>query len=261
MQVLGIDIGGSATKGAIVDTETGLLVSERVRIAYKTIQEPAAIVKGINKIKKELNYEGPIGVGFPGVVKHGQIFTSANLHKDWIGKNLATMVTEKTGQPAVILNDADAAGLAEMRFGAPELRQYDFVMFLTIGTGIGTALFVDGKLIPNTELGHIEIRGKEAEHRASGAIKTREKLTWKEWAQRLNTVLLTYEALLNPEIFVLGGGISSCFEKYSKYFTTEAPVVAAELKNLAGIIGAAIAAYETLKDKKEEAAFESQPLD
>ena len=117
MQVLGIDIGGSATKGAIVDTETGLLVSERVRIANKTIQEPAVIVKSINKIKKELSYEGPIGAGFPGVVKHGQIFTSANLHKDWIGKNLETMITEKTGQSALVLNDADAAGLAEMRFG------------------------------------------------------------------------------------------------------------------------------------------------
>jgi len=244
MQVLGIDIGGSATKGAIVDTETGLLVSERVRIAYKTIQEPAAIVKSINKIRKQLNYEGPIGAGFPGVVKHGQIFTSANLHKDWIGKNLATMVTEKTGMPAVILNDADAAGLAEMRFGDEALKQYDVVMFLTIGTGLGTAIFVDGKLMPNTELGHIDIRGKEAEHRASAAIKTKEKLSWKQWASRLNNVLLTYEALLNPEIFVLGGGISSDFEKYSKYLTTESPVVAAKLQNLAGIVGAAMAAHE-----------------
>ena len=237
MQVLGIDIGGSATKGAIVDTETGLLVSERVRIAYKTIQEPAVIVKSINKIKKELNYEGPIGAGFPGVVKHGQIFTSANLHKDWIGKNLETLIKEKTGQPALVLNDADAAGLAEMRFG-------DEALFLTIGTGVGTALFVEGKLMPNTELGHIEIRGKEAEHRASGAVKTKEKLSWKEWASRFNNVLLTYEALLNPEIFVLGGGVSADFDKYSKYFTTEAPVVAAKLQNLAGIVGAAMAAHE-----------------
>jgi polyphosphate glucokinase len=244
MQVLGIDIGGSATKGAIVDTETGLLVSERVRIAYKTIQEPSAIVKSINKIRKQLNYEGPIGAGFPGVVKHGQIFTSANLHKDWIGKNLASMVTEKTGMPAVILNDADAAGLAEMRFGDEALKQYDVVMFLTIGTGLGTAIFVEGKLMPNTELGHIDIRGKEAEHRASAAIKTKEKLSWKQWASRLNNVLLTYEALLNPEIFVLGGGISSDFAKYSKYLTTESPVVAAKLQNLAGIVGAAMAAHE-----------------
>ena len=244
MQVLGIDIGGSATKGAIVDTETGLLVSERVRIAYKTIQEPAVIVKSINKIKKELNYEGPIGAGFPGVVKHGQIFTSANLHKDWIGKNLETMITEKTGQSALVLNDADAAGLAEMRFGDKALKLYDVVMFLTIGTGVGTAIFVNGKLMPNTELGHIEIRGKEAEHRASGAVKTKEKLSWKEWASRFNNVLLTYEALLNPEIFVLGGGISADFEKYSKFFTTEAPVVAAKLQNLAGIVGAAMAAHE-----------------
>jgi polyphosphate glucokinase len=244
MQVLGIDIGGSATKGAIVDTETGLLVSERVRIAYKTIQEPAAIVKSINKIRKQLNYVGPIGAGFPGVVKHGQIFTSANLHKDWIGKNLASMVTEKTGMPAVILNDADAAGLAEMRFGDEALKQYDVVMFLTIGTGLGTAIFVEGKLMPNTELGHIDIRGKEAEHRASAAIKTKEKLSWKQWASRLNNVLLTYEALLNPEIFVLGGGISSDFAKYSKYLMTESPVVAAKLQNLAGIVGAAMAAHE-----------------
>ncbi len=244
MQVLGIDIGGSATKGAVVDTETGLLVSERVRIGYKKIQEPSVIVKSINKIRKELNYEGPIGAGFPGVVKHGEIFTSANLHKDWIGNNLATMVTEKTGMPAVILNDADAAGLAEMRFGDEALKQYDVVMFITIGTGVGTALFVEGKLMPNTELGHIEIRGKEAEHRASAAIKTKEKLSWKQWASRFNNVLLTYEALLNPEIFVLGGGISKDFEKYAKYFSTEVPVVAAKLENLAGIVGAAMAAHE-----------------
>lgn len=244
MQVLGIDIGGSATKGAIVDTETGLLVSDRVRVAYKTIQEPAAIVKSINKIKKQLNYEGPIGAGFPGVVKHGQIFTSANLHKDWIGKNLEAMITEKTGQPAVVLNDADAAGLAEMRFGDEALRQYDVVMFLTIGTGLGTAIFVEGKLMPNTELGHIEINGKEAEHRASAAVKTKEKLSWKQWASRFDKVLLNYEALLNPEIFVLGGGISKDFEKYAKYFSTEAPVVAAKLQNLAGIVGAAMAAHE-----------------
>lgn len=244
MQVLGIDIGGSATKGAIVDTETGLLVSERVRIPSKEIEEPSTIVKNINKIRKELKYEGPIGAGFPGVVKHGQIFTSANLHKDWIGKNLESMITEKTGQPSVVLNDADAAGLAEMRFGAPELKTYDFVLFLTVGTGIGSALFVEGKLWPNTEMGHIEVKGKEAEHRASAAIKTREKLTWKRWALRLNGILLAYEAMLNPDIFVLGGGISSSFEKYSKYFTTEAPVVAAKLQNLAGIVGTAMAAHE-----------------
>ena len=244
MNILGIDIGGSATKGAIVDTKTGLLVSERVRIASKTIQEPAAIVKSINKIRKELNYEGPIGAGFPGVVKHGKIFTSANLDKDWIGKSLENMIWEKTGQPAVVLNDADAAGLAEMRFGASELKLYDFVMFLTIGTGIGSALFVKGKLWPNTELGHIELRGKEAEHRASAAIKTREKLTWKQWATRFNDLLLTYEALFSPDIFVLGGGVSHSFGKYSKYFTTKSPVVAAKLENLAGIVGAAMAAHE-----------------
>lgn len=244
MKALGIDIGGSATKGAIVDTETGELVSERIRIPSKKIQEPADVVKSINKIRKELDYEGPIGAGFPGVVKHGQIFTSANLHKDWIGKNLATMVQEKTGQPTEILNDADAAGLAEMRFGVEELKRYDVVMFLTIGTGVGSALFVGGKLMPNTELGHIEIKGKEAEHRASGAVKRLEKLTWKQWATRFNNVLLTYEALLNPEIFVLGGGISSRFDNYSKYFTTNAPVVAAKLENLAGIVGAAMAAHE-----------------
>jgi len=249
MQVLGIDIGGSATKGAIVDTESGNLISERVRIASKTIQEPAAIVKSINKIKNQLNYEGPIGAGFPGVVKHGKIFTSANLHKDWIGKNLATMIREKTGEHAVILNDADAAGLAEMRFGDESLKQYEVVMFLTVGTGIGSALFVRGQLMPNTELGHLEIRGKDAEHRASAGIKTREKLTFKQWAARFNEVLLTYEALLNPEIFVLGGGISSSFEKYSKYFTTKVPVVAAKLQNLAGIIGAAMAAHEKYPQK------------
>ena len=159
------------------------------------------------------------------------------------------MIREKTGEHAVILNDADAAGLAEMRFGDESLKQYEVVMFLTVGTGIGSALFVRGQLMPNTELGHLEIRGKDAEHRASAGIKTREKLTFKQWAARFNEVLLTYEALLNPEIFVLGGGISSSFEKYSKYFTTKVPVVAAKLQNLAGIIGAAMAAHEKYPQK------------
>lgn len=246
MLVLGIDIGGSATKGALVDTQTGELASERIRFGSKTIQKPKQIVKSIGKIIEQVNYEGVVGVGFPGIVKNGVIKSSANLHKDWIGANLARMIQTETGHKAFILNDADAAGMGEMRFGGEAIRSKDVVLFLTIGTGIGSALFVKGNLLQNTELGHMLVNKNEAEVYASAAVKRIEKLTWKQWALRFNEVLETYNFLLNPDIFILGGGVSARFEKYERYLTVETEVVPAKLENLAGIIGAAIAAKEEL---------------
>jgi polyphosphate glucokinase len=246
MIVLGIDIGGSATKGALVDTETGKLVSERIRHKSDKTKKPKEIVKDIRNIAKELNYSGIIGAGFPGIVKNGVIGTSVNLHKDWVGANLAKMIEDQMGHKAFVLNDADSAGLAEMRFGTEEAQKASVIMFLTIGTGIGTALFVEGKLLQNTELGHMSLGKYTVEEHSSAAVKSREKLTWKQWAVRFNEGLKAYEFLLSPDLFILGGGISSRFEKYSKYLTVETKVIPAKLENLAGIIGAAVAAQEKL---------------
>lgn len=246
MITLGIDIGGSAVKGALINTETGELVSERIRYGNRSVLEPAEIIHTIEKIRSELNYQGIIGAGFPGIVKDGIILSSANLHPEWVNANLAQMITKATHQPAVSINDADAAGLAEMRFGVKAAREKKVVLFLTIGTGIGSALFLNGQLLPNTELGHLKIRGRDAEHRASAAIKRIEKLSWKEWGQRLNEALETYEFLFSPDLFILGGGISAKFDSFSRYLKVSTPVVPAKLQNLAGIIGAAMAAAEAI---------------
>lgn len=246
MIVLGIDIGGSATKGALVNTETGEVLSDKIRFASKKVLKPKQIIKAIKNIAAELQYEGIIGAGFPGIVKHGVIKTAANLHKDWVGTNLAEMIHAETGQKAFILNDADAAGMGEMRFGGDAIRSKDTALFLTIGTGIGSALFVKGQLLQNTELGHMLVNELEAEVYASASVKRVEQLTWKQWATRFNEVLKTYEFLLNPDIFILGGGVSARFEKYARYLTVETEVVPAKLENMAGIIGAAMAAQENL---------------
>jgi len=246
MIVLGIDIGGSATKGALVDTETGQLVSERIRHKSDKSKKPNEIVKDINKIADELKYHGIIGAGFPGIVKNGVIGTSVNLHKDWVGANLSKIIEEETGNKAYILNDADAAGMGEYRFGSEEARKAGVVMFITLGTGIGTAIFVGGNLLQNTELGHMSIGKYTVEEYSSAAVKTREKLTWKQWANRFNEGLKAYEFLFSPDLFILGGGISSRFDKYSKYFTIKTKVIPAKLENLAGIIGEAAAAQEKL---------------
>jgi len=247
MATLGIDIGGSGIKGAIVDLKTGELLSERVRIPTPQKSKPKKIATVINNILTELNYKGVIGVGFPGVVKDGRTLSAANIHNNWINCNAAEMIKESTGQKTYILNDADAAGLAEMRFGMGKKHSKGLVLFLTIGTGIGSAFFLNGNLIPNTELGHLEVNGKEAEARASDAIRQIKDLTWQVWAARFSEVLRTYEKLFNPDLFILGGGISSRFNKYSKYLDIKTKTVPAKLENLAGIIGAALAAAENLE--------------
>jgi len=246
MITLGIDIGGSAIKGGLVDLDKGVLVSERVRIETEPMFKPRAAAGIIEKIRKKLDYHGIIGVGYPGVVKKGVAHTAANLHKNWIGTDIAQLLSNQTGQPVTVLNDADAAGLAEMRFGVEDAHLYKSVLFLTVGTGIGSAIFVDGHLLPNTELGHLKIRGKDAEHRASDAVRQREELSWKKWGKRFTEVLQTYEFLINPDLFIIGGGISSKFENYAEYLKIKTKVLPAKLENLAGIIGAAMAAQETL---------------
>jgi polyphosphate glucokinase len=252
MVTLGIDIGGSATKGALVDTNTGELKSERLRYETEPFAKPKVIISIVEKIRKDLNYHGPIGAGYPGVVKSGVSLTAANLHKNFVGANIAEMIHIKTDQSAMVLNDADAAGLAEMRFGVKEAKNYHVVMFLTIGTGIGSAIFVDGKLIPNTELGHLQIRGHDAEHLASDAVRREEKLTWKSWGKRFTEVLRTYEFLLNPDLFILGGGLSSRFDLFAEYLKNSTLTIPAKLENMAGIVGAAMAAHETFRDSTSD---------
>jgi len=198
----------------------------------------------VEKIRKKLDYHGVIGVGYPGVVKKGIAYTAANLHKNWIGTDIAQLLYNQTGQPVTVINDADAAGLAEMRFGVEDAHLYKTVFFLTVGTGIGSAIFVDGHLLPNTELGHLEVRGEEAEHRASDAVRRQKNLSWKRWGKRFTEVLKTYESLINPDLFIIGGGISSKFENYAEYLKIQTKILPAELENLAGIIGAAMAAKE-----------------
>lgn len=248
MIALGIDIGGSATKGALVETKTGMLVSERIRCETEPMAKPKEIIDIIDRIRKELKFDGLIGAGYPGIVKHGMAKSAANVHEKFLNVDVAQMITHKTGLPATVINDADAAGLAEMRFGVPEARKVNVVMFITVGTGIGSAFFVNGQLMPNTEMGHLEICGKEAEHLASDAVRQAERLTWKQWTKRFNEVLKTYEALFNPELFILGGGISSRFKKYTEYLKTDTKILPARLENMAGIIGAAMAAQESKQD-------------
>ena len=240
MNVFGIDIGGTGIKGAPVDTTTGELLQERVRIKTPKPATPGAIVRTTVEVVSEAGWQGPVGCGFPAVVKGGVLRTAANVDKAAIGFDLRAALEEELGTPVSVVNDADAAGLAEMRWGAG--RECDgVVLMLTLGTGIGTSLFVGGRLVPNTELGHIEVRGKDAEHRAADSTRKRDDLSWKEYAGRLDEYLHKIEDLLWPDLIVVGGGISKKSEKYFPHRTPRTAGVRAEMQNNAGIAGAALA--------------------
>jgi len=247
MAVLGIDIGGSGIKGAPVDTQNSVFTADRFRIPTPSPGNPEQVLEVIRRIVTHFEWEGLIGAGFPGVVKRGVVKTAANVSHEWVDKDLAGMIQEATGCQAVVLNDADAAGLAEMRFGIG--RQYidDAVLFLTIGTGIGSAFFVKGDLWPNTEMGHLQVRGKDAEHRAGDGIRQDNDLSWKKWGKRLREVLQIYDFLFNPDAIILGGGVSKKFDKFGPYLKDiNAEVLPAQLRNQAGIIGSAMAAEESI---------------
>jgi len=247
MAVLGIDIGGSGIKGAPVDVDSGEFVADRFRIPTPSPGNPDQVIEIIRRIVEHFEWEGKIGAGFPGVVHRGLIKTAANVSREWIDQNLASLITEATGCQAVALNDADAAGLAEMRFGVGKMYENDYALFLTIGTGIGSAIFVRGELWPNSEMGHLKVRGKDAEHRAGDGVRKAEDLSWKKWGKQLREVLEIYDFLFNPDVMILGGGVSRKFKKYEKYLKgINADVVPAQLRNQAGIIGAAMAAAESL---------------
>ena len=240
MNVFGLDIGGSGIKGAVVDAGSGELLSERVRVGTPEGARPDDVVAACVEVVSRAGWEGPVGCGFPGVVKGGVIHTAANVGDEFIGFDLAERLEGELGQPARVVNDADAAGLAEIRWGAGRGAE-GVVLMLTLGTGIGTALFVGGKLVPNTELGHVELRGQDAERYAADRARKVEDLSWEEWARRVGEYLVMMENLFWPDLIIVGGGVSKKSEKFLPRIVTRTKVVPAQMLNAAGIAGAALA--------------------
>ncbi|MBV8957315.1 MAG: ROK family protein [Actinobacteria bacterium] len=241
MQCLGIDIGGSGIKGAPVATATGELTAERERLETPQPATPDAVADTVARVVDHFDWEGPIGCTFPAVVRSGVVHTAANVDKTWIGTDAATLFGQRTGRDVVVMNDADLAGVAEMQFGAGKGVDGQVVM-ITLGTGIGSALFYRGVLVPNTELGHIQLDGRDAEEFASGRVREDDDLGWKEWGKRVGAYLHALEDLLWPDLFILGGGVSKKSDKFLPSVDIRTPVVPATLLNNAGIVGAALMA-------------------
>jgi len=241
MQRLGIDIGGSGIKGAPVDLDSGTFAEERLRIPTPDGGKPADVAKVVAEIVAHFPHvDGPVGCTFPAVMSNGVALTAANVDDSWIGTDAQALFKQAAGRDFVVVNDADAAGIAEMRHGAGN-GERGVVLMLTLGTGIGSALFVDGVLVPNTEFGHLEVNGKEAEHRAAESVRETHDLKWKEWAERLDEVIAAMDRVLWPELIMIGGGVSKKSEKFLPHLNPRARVIPAQLLNDAGIIGAALA--------------------
>jgi polyphosphate glucokinase len=245
MEILGVDIGGSGIKGALVNTETGELASDRLRFDTPANFQPKGIINTVATIAHELNYQGPVGVGFPAVVVNGIVITppTALAHPGWDAYPVAKQLSEAIVLPTTVVNDADAACLAEMRFGAGQ-GQKGVVMVFTFGTGIGSALFVDGTLVPNLELGHLFLRGRKqnSETLFSDRARKEQELSWKQWGTLLNEYFNHVERLFSPRLIIIGGGVSTKHENFLKYVRVRAEVVPAAFRNEAGIVGAAMAA-------------------
>ncbi|MFI7323588.1 polyphosphate--glucose phosphotransferase [Streptomyces rubiginosohelvolus] len=242
MEIFGVDIGGSGIKGAPVDLDRGDLARERHKVLTPNPATPKGVADGVAEVVGHFDWSGPVGITFPGVVTDGITRTAANVDKGWIDTDARTLLGERIGQPVTILNDADAAGVAEMTFGAGKGRT-GTVILLTFGTGIGSAVFTDGKLVPNTELGHLELHGHDAEKHASTKAKEDEDLSWQHWAHRVQKYLLHVEMLFSPELIIIGGGVSRKAEKFLPLIEkVRAELVPAQLQNNAGIVGAAMAA-------------------
>jgi len=246
MELLGIDIGGSGIKGAPVDVDRGVLTAEHFKLLTPQPSVPEAVGDVVAQVTRHFAWRGPIGCTFPAVIQRGVAYSAANVDKSWIGFNGEELFRKKTGCPVLLLNDADAAGIAEMEFGAGR-GHTGVVILITFGTGIGSAVFFNRQLLPNTELGHIEVRGKDAEKRASSHAKERAHLSYRKWAGRVDEYLGCLERLFTPDLFILGGGISQDYEKFFKFLKTRAQVVPAQFFNEAGIVGAAMAARTLLK--------------
>jgi polyphosphate glucokinase len=245
--ILGIDIGGTGIKGAPVDLERGDLAADRLRIPTPPGGSPTDVAKVVGEIVANFgDVTGPVGCTFPAVMQRGVALTAANVDQSWIGTDAPALFEEVAHRPFVVINDADAAGIAEMEHGAGKGNQ-GTVMMITLGTGIGSALFTQGILVPNTEFGHLDIRGKAAELRASEKVREDKDLSWEKWAKHLNEVLAHIEALVCPDLFIIGGGVSKKSDKYLPLLKTRAQIVPAQLLNQAGIVGAAIAAQRSVQ--------------
>ena len=245
MEVLGVDIGGSGIKGAIVDTASGEFVTERLRIETPQPSKPEALAAVVAEVSLHFNWTAAIGCTFPAVVKRGVTVTAANVDDAWIGTDAKRLLETETGCPVIVLNDADAAGIAEMKFGAGRNRD-GLVAILTLGTGIGSSLFIDGRLVPNTELGHLIIRGKDAEERATDRARQLKGYSWKQWGKRVSEYLEYLESLITPDLFIIGGGVSKRYAKFFPYINCKTEIVPAQLRNRAGIVGAAVAAVDLM---------------
>ena len=240
---LGVDIGGSGIKAAVVDLATGSLTTERVRVPTPQPATPKAVSAVVSALVGTIDFEGTVGATFPAVIQRGVAMTAANVDKSWLGTDVSAILAAATGAPVMVLNDADAAGVAEMRVGAGRAASGTVVM-VTLGTGIGTGLFIDGALVPNTELGHLELDGADAESRAADSARDREGLSWSKWAKRVQRFLRHLEMLLTPDLFIVGGGASKRATNWLPGIDVRTPIRVAELRNDAGIVGAAFAAAE-----------------
>lgn len=240
MELLGIDIGGSGMKGALVSAETGEMLTERFRVPTPESRKPDDMAKVIKEIVDHFDYEGPVGCGFPTIVKNGVCKAPGNLHKSWVGVNIDELFTKATGHEFTVINDADAAAYASMNYGVGRGKQ-GLVIMITVGTGLGSGAFFNGELIPNFELGQIPYKNyKKIELWAASSAKEREGLTYERWAKRFNKFLKFVELIVSPDLIIVGGGISKKWDKYGHLINLETDVVQAELMNHAGIIGAAI---------------------
>ena len=249
MVVLGIDIGGSGMKGALVNSLTGEMLTERYRIPTPSSRKPKEMAEVVKKIVEHFDHKGPVGVGFPTIIRHGVCKSVGNLHKKWKNVNVRELFSNATGLPVTVLNDADAAGYATMNYGIGKGKE-GLVVMITIGTGLGSGAFYNGELIPNFELGQIPYKKyKKIEDWAAASAKEKEGLSYKQWGKRFNVFLKYVDLLISPDYIILGGGTSKQFDEYKDYITIETPVVPAELRNQAGIVGAAAAAlHEAPRD-------------
>ena len=247
--VLGVDVGGTGIKGALVDVKAGKLVADRFRLATPRPSNPSNVAEVFKKIVAHFDWKGPIGCGFPAVMKNGVSLSASNIHEDWVGADVAKIFSEASGCQVFMVNDADAAGIAELKFGEGKGRK-GTVILITIGTGLGSAVFTDGHLVSNTEFGHLYLKGhkKIAEKYASNAAREKDDLSWEEWAKRFKKYLKHLQFIFTPDLFILGGGASKKFDNYKDKLDIRTPIVTAKMLNEAGIIGAAIRGHELSKE-------------
>lgn len=249
MEILGIDVGGSGIKGAPVNITTGELLAERFRIPTPKPSTPDAVADAVKELVDYFDWKGPVGCGFPTVIHNGKSVARGNIHKSWVGVQVDKLFSDRVGLPVYVINDADAAGLAEMTYGAG-VGKMGLVILVTIGTGLGTGVFFNGQLIPNFELGRIYYKnGKLIEYFASDAARKKEDLNYKEWGKRFNKFLKHVVRVFSPDLFILGGGASKKFEKFKRTINIDVPILIAENENDAGIIGAAVAAEKLGQQK------------